>query len=215
MPHAAPWTGTLPTPHVVRRLPEALRERQTTFARTGGVHAAGLFTAAGERLALREDVGRHNAVDKVVGARFLSGDSPLLPVSWSAAAPASSSSRRPLPWAWAPSSRSARPRACRSSSPGSPGSRCTASSAKIAASATPRPAHLTPGLPRCRGSALPDGPWDEQRPDADEQSASLAVRAAQDRRDRPGGTTGGPGDPQPTCSTPRQAPTSTRRPSPR
>jgi FdhD protein len=52
---------------VVRKLPDLLREAQPTFGRTGGLHAAGLFTTAGERVVVREDVGRHNAVDKVVG----------------------------------------------------------------------------------------------------------------------------------------------------
>ncbi|MET7282636.1 formate dehydrogenase accessory sulfurtransferase FdhD [Kribbella sp. NPDC005582] len=52
---------------VVRRLPELLREAQPTFSRTGGLHAAGLFTADGRKVVVREDVGRHNAVDKVVG----------------------------------------------------------------------------------------------------------------------------------------------------
>lgn len=52
---------------LVRRLPDLLREAQPTFGRTGGLHAAGLFTVDGERVVVREDVGRHNAVDKVVG----------------------------------------------------------------------------------------------------------------------------------------------------
>lgn len=52
---------------VLGRLPEALRARQDVFERTGGLHAAGLFSAAGELLCAREDVGRHNAVDKVFG----------------------------------------------------------------------------------------------------------------------------------------------------
>ncbi|WP_328323030.1 formate dehydrogenase accessory sulfurtransferase FdhD [Kribbella sp. NBC_00382] len=52
---------------VVLRLPDLLREAQPTFGRTGGLHAAGLFTPDGEKVVVREDVGRHNAVDKVVG----------------------------------------------------------------------------------------------------------------------------------------------------
>jgi FdhD protein len=59
-------------------LPGRLRERQSLFARTGGLHAAGLFTADGNLLEIREDIGRHNATDKVVGA-FLLND--LLPLS--------------------------------------------------------------------------------------------------------------------------------------
>jgi FdhD protein len=58
-------------------LPERLR--QPTFARTGGLHAAGLFTAAGELVCVREDVGRHNAMDKVVGWALRSGRLPLHP----------------------------------------------------------------------------------------------------------------------------------------
>ena len=73
---AGRWSGALPEPDVVRRLPDLLRERQPVFSKTGGVHAAGLFDANGTLLAVREDVGRHNAVDKVTGARVLAGDSP-------------------------------------------------------------------------------------------------------------------------------------------
>ena len=76
VPRASAWTGALPHVDVVRRLPGQLRERQAVFARTGGVHAAGLATADGELLVVREDVGRHNAVDKVTGARVLAGVPP-------------------------------------------------------------------------------------------------------------------------------------------
>ena len=58
-------------------LPDRLRESQKLFDSTGGVHAAGLFTREGELLCLREDVGRHNAVDKVVGWAFREGMLPL------------------------------------------------------------------------------------------------------------------------------------------
>jgi FdhD protein len=58
---------------VIRDLPRRLREAQQIFDRTGGLHAAGLFTIQGEPIAVREDVGRHNAVDKVVGSQFLAG----------------------------------------------------------------------------------------------------------------------------------------------
>jgi FdhD protein len=55
-------------PGVIVQMPDALRAHQRTFEATGGIHAAGAFTASGEVIAVREDVGRHNAVDKVIGA---------------------------------------------------------------------------------------------------------------------------------------------------
>jgi FdhD protein len=62
---------------VLAALPDRLREAQPAFAATGGLHATGLFDAAGELLSLREDVGRHNAMDKVIGWAFLAGRLPL------------------------------------------------------------------------------------------------------------------------------------------
>ncbi len=58
-------------------LPDALREEQSDFARTGGIHAAGLFDFSGNMIAVREDIGRHNAVDKVIGRAFLDKRLPL------------------------------------------------------------------------------------------------------------------------------------------
>lgn len=65
------------TTDLLASLPLRLREAQKVFERTGGLHAAGLFSAEGELLVLREDVGRHNAVDKVVGYAFTRGLVPL------------------------------------------------------------------------------------------------------------------------------------------
>jgi FdhD protein len=65
------------TAAVLAGLPDALRDAQRVFDRTGGLHAAGLFTADGELLIVREDVGRHNAVDKVVGWALQAGRLPL------------------------------------------------------------------------------------------------------------------------------------------
>ncbi|MDF1605853.1 formate dehydrogenase accessory sulfurtransferase FdhD [Nocardioides sp. YIM 152315] len=68
------WPGAVPLPETVRRLPEIVREQQRVFGRTGGAHAAALVSPDGDVLVVREDVGRHNAVDKVTGARVLAGE---------------------------------------------------------------------------------------------------------------------------------------------
>jgi len=62
---------------VIRQLPEQLEKRQRVFEETGGLHAAARFTAAGELVAVREDVGRHNALDKLVGHALLDNALPL------------------------------------------------------------------------------------------------------------------------------------------
>jgi FdhD protein len=64
-------------PEVLCSLPQRLRESQAVFGRTGGLHAAAVFNAGGEMLVLREDIGRHNAVDKVVGWALLNDRIPL------------------------------------------------------------------------------------------------------------------------------------------
>jgi FdhD protein len=64
-------------PEMLCQLPEKLRAAQAIFGRTGGLHAAALFDASGELLVLREDIGRHNAVDKVIGWAFMEGRIPL------------------------------------------------------------------------------------------------------------------------------------------
>ncbi len=68
--------GPLVDPSVLPGLVEILRQGQGVFDRTGGLHAAGLFNATGKLLHLREDVGRHNAVDKVAGRALLDGSLP-------------------------------------------------------------------------------------------------------------------------------------------
>lgn len=69
-------TWTL-APDVIAAMPSALRAAQKTFDETGGLHAAGLFIRDGRLVASAEDVGRHNAVDKVIGAQLLLGRMPL------------------------------------------------------------------------------------------------------------------------------------------
>jgi FdhD protein len=70
-------TGPVIDPPTLIGLPGKLREAQAVFEATGGLHAAGLFDATGELVVLREDVGRHNALDKLVGSQLLAGGLPL------------------------------------------------------------------------------------------------------------------------------------------
>jgi FdhD protein len=70
-------SGPVVTRMVILSLPGKLRAAQAVFETTGGLHAAGLFTPAGDLVAIREDVGRHNALDKLVGSQVLDGRGPL------------------------------------------------------------------------------------------------------------------------------------------
>ena len=75
----APPSPRLPqvSPGLIHALPATLRRSQEVFASTGGLHASALFSQDGSLLLVREDVGRHNALDKVIGASFLAGSLPL------------------------------------------------------------------------------------------------------------------------------------------
>ncbi len=72
-----PPDGPVFDPDVIAALPDLLRERQQAFAKTGGVHACALASPSGEISLIREDVGRHNAMDKVIGAAILADELPI------------------------------------------------------------------------------------------------------------------------------------------
>jgi FdhD protein len=77
LPHAQLPDGFVVPASSIHDLPEKLRQSQAVFDRTGGLHAAALFDRDGRLYDLREDVGRHNAVDKLIGRQFLDGLVPL------------------------------------------------------------------------------------------------------------------------------------------
>ncbi|OUL25105.1 sulfurtransferase FdhD [Nostoc sp. RF31YmG] len=69
--------GPVVTPEIIYSLPEQLRSAQGIFTATGGLHAAAVFNSQGQMLNLQEDIGRHNALDKLIGSALLSDDLPL------------------------------------------------------------------------------------------------------------------------------------------
>jgi len=77
MPVKSKKTMPALSPELILSLPKILREKQETFESTGGLHASGLFDAKGNLLHLLEDVGRHNALDKLIGRALMSGNTPL------------------------------------------------------------------------------------------------------------------------------------------
>ena len=80
IPLSERWEGLVVPAAVLVGIPGSLLTAQRVFSSTGGIHAAGLFEADGTPVVVREDVGRHNAVDKVIGARLLSDSATQLPV---------------------------------------------------------------------------------------------------------------------------------------
>jgi FdhD protein len=79
--HPLPEPTASLDPAIIHRLPDILRAAQSGFDQTGGLHEAALFTFDGRLIAVREDIGRHNAVDKLVGSQLLSKDRDALPLS--------------------------------------------------------------------------------------------------------------------------------------
>ena len=72
-----PPNGLEVSSELIHRLPSLLRDSQSVFDKTGGLHASALFNTDGKLDIVREDVGRHNALDKVIGAKFMAGETPL------------------------------------------------------------------------------------------------------------------------------------------